>query len=212
MNRKQQENEDKIFSAIQDLKDSMFGMKQPYTRYCYIHSDEDGYVFSEEKAEVFLTLLCSFSPETRTYNPEWGAVMPLFFRVTLRLLAAICNSGDWIFVSFRKLAKTAMKYSPNEKSVYERIVDSHREQIDRAFPSGSFWADYESFCTFMGFIDPEAFYQCVKNTLERFLDDQHLNVLDRDQMTDSVVARISRLSAAIERDLKRAEPQTEDEQ
>ncbi len=211
MNRKQRENEDKVFKAIQDLKDSIFGMRQPYIRYCYIHTDEDGLVFCDEKAEIFVTLLCSFCSGTRTYSEEWGAVMPLFFRVTARLLAAICNSGDWIFVSFRKLAKAAMKSSPEEESVYERIVDSHRAQIDQTFPSGVFWPDYESFRSFMGQMDPEDFYLCVKHTLEDFLDDQNLNVLDRDQLTDSVIARMSRLSAAIERDLRRAEPQMEDE-
>ena len=212
MNRKQQENEDKIFKAIQDLKDSMFGMKQPYIRYCYDRTDEDGLVFNGERAEDFVASLCEFCPQTRTYCSELEPVMPLFFRVTVKLLAAICNSGDWMFVSFRKLAKTALKGSPEEESVYERIASSHQHMIDKMFSEDDFWPDYDLLCDYMGRVDAEGFYLCVKHTLEKFLDDRRLNVLDRDQLTDSVVARISRLSAAFERDLKRIEDPWEDEQ
>lgn len=212
MNQKQAENEDKIFKAIQDLKDSMFGMKQPYIRYCYDHTDEDGLVFNKEKAEVFVENLCEFSTKTRTYRGELIPVMPLFFRVTVMLLAAICNSGDWVFVSFRKLAKAALKSSPEEESTYDRIVESHRSQINRMFSANIFWPDYELLRACLGQVDAEDFYLCVKHTLEAFVDDRRLNVLDRDQLTESVVARISRLSATVERDLKRAEDPWEDEQ
>ena len=211
MNRKQKENEEKLFKAVQDLKDSFFGLKQPYTRYCYDRTEENGLVFNWGKADAFAAVLFEFSPQTRVYGEDLEKAVRLFFRVTVRLLDAICHSGDWIFVSFRKLAETALKSSPEEESVYERIVKNHSTKIDDHFPDGSFWPEYEDFCTFMGQVDSERFYYCVKYTVEAFLDDRRLNVLDRDQLTESVITRISRLSAAIERDLLRTDAAWEDE-
>ncbi|MBR3704733.1 MAG: hypothetical protein IKM11_04545 [Oscillospiraceae bacterium] len=205
MNEKQRSNEEKIFKAIQDLKDSVFGLKQPYIRYCYTYTEEEGYRFCVPMADAFADELSMIAQHAPTYCDELSAVMPLFFRMIPRLLAAICASGDWIFVSFRKLAETALKDTPEEKSVLERIVESHRAVIDETFPNGEFWPDYEAFCGYMGRVDNEAFYRCAKNTVEKFLDERQLNVLDSDRATAGVVARISRLAAAIERDLSRRE-------
>ena len=210
MNQKQWENEEKVFKAIQDLKDSMFGMKQSYIPFCYTNDREDGYRFSEEKTKAFVEKLCGYAVGTRSYCSELERVIPLFFEVTTKLLAAICSSGDWVFVSYRKLADTAKKTCPEEKSVYERIVEDHRNKIDRMFSKDAFWPLYEEFAGYMGQVDGEGFYLCVKHTLEEFLDDHRLNCLDKDQLTESIVARISRLSASIERDLDRAEFPEED--
>ena len=203
MNQRQRENEDRIFHAIQDLKDSVFGLKQPYISFCYISSSEDGYLFSIEKAFSFADELSQYAKQTRTFSAELSDVMPLFFRTIVKLLAAICGSSDWTFVSFRKLAKTALKNTPEETSVLERIVESHRAVIDDMFTNNEFWPEYEAFRSYMGHIDGEAFYLCAKHAVEDFVDDHKLNVLDRDQLTDGVVARISRLAAAIDRDLER---------
>ena len=205
MNEKQRSNEEQIFKAIQDLKDSMFGLKQPYIRYCYIYSEEEGYRFSIRMADLFAEELSVVARRTPTYSEELSEVMGLFFRMIPRLLAAICASGDWVCVSFRKLAETALKDTPEEKSVLERIVDSHREAIDETFPDGSFWPVYDAFCGYMGCVDNDAFYRCAKNSVEGFLDERHLNVLDSDRATAGVVARISRLAASIDRDLLRRE-------
>ena len=205
MNEKQRENEALIFKAIQDLKDSVFGLKQSYVRYCYTYSEEDGRRFSVPKADAFAQELSTIAQQTPTYCGELAEVMPLFFRVIPRLLTAICGSGDWIFASFRKLAEAALKETPEEKSILECIVDDHRAEIDAAFPNGEFWPDYETFCGYMGRVDNESFYRCAKLTVEAFLDERCLNVLDRDQATAGVVARISRLAAAIDRDLSRWE-------
>lgn len=210
MNQKQFENEDKIFQAIQDLKDSIFGLKQPYIRYCYEYTEEDGYVFSRERTGVFAHRLTMCARETRTYSEELSAAIPLFFEMCAMLLAAICGKGDWIFVSFRKIAKAALKSSPEEESVLERIVKNSQEDIDDMFPDGAFWVLYEEFRPYMGQVDAEGFYLCVKHALEDFLDEHHLNALDKDKATESMVARINRLSAAIERDLSRSEFSGED--
>lgn len=210
MDLKQRENEDKIFAAVQDLKDSIFGMKQPYTPFCYDITEEDGLVFNDGRAAAFAAELSAFARSTRTYSEALAPAVPIFFLVTLRLLAAICSSGDWVFVSFRKLAKTVGKDSPEEESVYERIVDSHRPHIDRLFPDGRFWPDYDIFRHSMDHADSEDLFLCIKHTLEAFLDDRHLNALDHDPMTENISARISRLSAAVERDLRRAKFHGED--
>lgn len=205
MNQRQRENEEKIFKAVQDLKDSVFGLKQPYISYCYTYSQEDGYRFVPAKAEYFAAELSRCAAGTRTYSEELSEVMPLFFRTVVRLLAAICGSGDWVFVSFRKLAKTALKSDPTEESVLERIVESHRAAINKMFWEEEFWPEYEAFNAYMGRVDAENFYLCAKHAVEDFVDEQRLNVLDRDRMTEGVVARISRLAAAIDRDLERPE-------
>ena len=211
MNQKQWENEEKVFKAIQDLKDSIFGLKQSYIPFCYTNDREDGYRFSEEKTKVFVQKLSECAVETRPYSPELERVIPLFFEVTTKLLAAICSSGDWVFVSFRKLADTAKKSCPEENSVYERIVADHKYKIDRMFDKEAFWPLYEEFMGYMGHVDGERFYLCVKQTVECFLDDHRLNCLDKEQLTESIVARISRLCASIERDLDRAEFPEEEE-
>lgn len=203
MNQRQIENEEKIFKAIQDLKDSVFGLRQPYISFCYTWSEEEGYCFSPARAEYFAAELSRCAAGTRRYCEELEPVVPLFFRSILRLLSAICGSGDWIFVSFRKLAETALKNTPEERSVLERIVDDHRKIIDRCFPLGEFWEDYEAFCGYMGRVDGEAFYHTVKQGVEAFIDEKGLNILDSDRLTDGVVARISRLAASIDRDLDR---------
>lgn len=109
MNEKQRNNEEQIFKAIQDLKDSVFGLKQPYIRYCYTYSEEEGYRFCATMADAFADELSAAARRVPSYREELADVMPLFFRMIPRLLAAICASGDWIFVSFRKLADTALK-------------------------------------------------------------------------------------------------------
>lgn len=210
MNLRQRQNEDRIFKAIQDLKDSIFGLRQSYIPFCYTNDQEDGYRFSEEKTALFVAELSEYAGRTRTYSDELKEAMPLFFEVSLKLLAAICSSGDWVFVSFRKLANAAMKDSSEEESTFERIVASHRAPIERMFPTDSFWLPYEKFCGYMGRVNAENFSLCVKHTVEDFLDDHCLNCLDKDQLTESIVARISRLSASIERDLDRAEFPEED--
>ena len=210
MNQKQYKNEEKIFHAIQELKDSIFGLRQPYIRYCFSNTEEEGYVFQEEKACEFARQLGKCARSTRTYCEELEPVIELFFRVTLRLLAAICSSGDWVFVSFRKIAKTALKDTPDEESTLERIVRREKKHIDRMFAEEEFYPEYEEFCSYMGRVDAEGFYLCVKHGVENFLDDNHLNALDRDRVTDSVVAKISRLSASVERDLLRADWEDEE--
>ena len=205
MNEKQRTNEEQIFKAIQDLKDSVFGLKQPYIRYCYTYSEEEGYQFSIPMADAFAEELSDIARQMPTYCEELSEVMDLFFRMIPRLLAAICASGDWIFASFRKLAETALKDSPEEESVLERIVNGHRDVIDETFPDGSFWPVYDAFCSYMGRVDNDAFYRCAKNGVEGFLDERRLNVLDSDRATAGVVARISRLAASIDRDLSRRE-------
>lgn len=212
MNQRQRENEEKIFKAIQDLKDSVFGLRQPYISYCYNYSEEDGYRFVPARAEYFAAELTRCAMGTRTYGEELSEVMPLFFRTILRLLAAICGSGDWVFVSFRKLAEAALKDDPEDQSVLERIVDSHRAAIARMFFEEDFYPEYEAFRGYMGRVDGEAFYLCVKHAVEDFVDEQRLNVLDHDQLTGTVVARISRLAATIDRDLDRPEVPGENDQ
>ena len=203
MNTKQQANEEKIFKAIRDFKDSVFGLRQSYTTFCYTRSDEDGEVFSMDKMTVFAFELYVYSRQTKEYTDELEKILASYFRMVLMLLHAICSSGDWIFVSMRKLAEAALKSSTEDESTLDRIVSSHRSRIDRAFPDGAFWQEYELFCCDMGRVDNEAFYLSVKHALEKFLDEHRLNVLDRDSSTDAVVARLSRLAASVERDLAR---------
>lgn len=203
MNAKQKANEDKIFKAIRDFKDSVFGLRQSYMPFCYTRSGEDGDVFSMEKMTAFARELTGYAKQTKEYTDELEGVLSGYFPTVLMLLHAICSSGDWMFVSMRKLAEAALKSSVEDESTLDRIVSSYRSRIDRAFPCGEFWQEYEAFCRDMGRVDNEAFYLSVKHALEAFLDEHRLNVLDRDSSTDAIVARLSRLAASVERDLAR---------
>lgn len=204
MDPMQQKHEDEIFQAIQDLKDSIFGLKQPYTPYCYEDIPGQGYVFSPAKTGEFVGQLCALAREVRSYREELEPVLPLFFSMTVRLLSAICGSGDWVFVSFRKIAKTALKSEPDEESTLDRIVSSHRHLLDLHFPEGEFWADFDVFSHYMGRVDPDSFYMCVKHTVERYLDCRRLNPLDSPRTTQAITTRIHRLSAAIEQELRQS--------
>ena len=203
MNAKQQANEDKIFKAIRELKDSVFGLKQSYTPFCYTRTGEEGETFSMEKMEAFSAELTAFGKQAAEYTDELELLLPAFFRAVLMLLDAICSSSDWVFVSIRKLAETALKNSAEEESTLDRIVKSYRGKISVMFPEGEFWTAYEQVSRDMGRVDNESFYRSVKHALEAFLDEHRLNVLDRDSSTDAVVARMYRLAASVERDLAR---------
>lgn len=207
MENNQAANEKKIFDAIQELKDCIFGLKQTYTDFCYEHTVKDGcssYMMSTEKLNDFANELSETAKAVRYYNESFDPILPVFFKVTIMFLTAACNPSDWLFVSIRKIGGTVFKTDPDEKSTFDIMVETATPTINDYFTDGLFWKDYELFNASLGGVDLSDFEQCVKRTIERFIDEHELNALGDDVATQNFVARINRTAVTIARDLRRS--------
>lgn len=203
MNKTQKENEEKLFKAIQDLKDSIFGLKQPYIPLCYDISPERGYEFNSRKMRALVDELTETSKTVRSYQAEFAPILPLFFELCFKFLAAVCNPSDWIFVSIRKIANTLYRHAPGADSTFDRMLRNNRNTIDNLFAQDEFWPLYEDFSARIDELDFQGFSQCVKHTVETYIDNHHLNTLDHDQATQSIITRLNRVSSTIQRDVSR---------
>lgn len=199
------ENERKIFDAIQDLKDSIFGLKQSYTSFCYDHFNSDGYStydLSQEKMLLFIEKLCDTARNVKYYHEDYDAVLPSFFAMTILFLTAACNPSDWLFVSIKKIGSTVYK-SGSEKSVFDIMVEDSTGTINGRYEDDCFWVEYRKFNKSIENVDLTDFEQCVKRTLERFIDDNNLNTLNDPLATNNIIARLNRTSSFINRELQR---------
>lgn len=203
MNEKQRENEKKIFDAIQDLKDSIFGLKQSYIPFCFDYSTESGYLLNTEKLNVFSQELAKLARTTKTYDDNFEPVIPLFFIVCIKFLTASCNPSDWLFLSIRKIAKTNDGTEDYPISTFDIMIKNSSVFLKGYYQDGIFWNEYDEFKTLMLEVDKDNFYQCIKNTIETFIDENNLNSLNDDKTTQSLLSKINRTSSVIARELQR---------
>ena len=203
MNDKQIENEKKIFDAIQELKDSIFGLNQSYADFCYQYSAEYGYTLDQLKIESFAQALSETAMQVKYYEGAFEPVLPVFFRMSIMFLAAACNPSDWLFVSIRKLGNTVYKANTEEKSIFDIMVEDSSKYLDEYFEGNVFWEIYKQFSDLISNVDLTNFGQCVKRALERFIDDNNLNTLNDDAATQNIVSRMRRTSVMIARDIQR---------
>lgn len=203
MNDKLIENEKKIFDAIQELKDSIFGLNQSYADFCYQYSAEYGYTLDQSKLESFAQSLSETAKQVKHYEGAFEPVLPLFFRMSIMFLAAACNPSDWLFVSIRKLGNTVYKANTEEKSVFDIMVEDSSKYLDEYFEDNIFRTTYEQFSDAISNVDMTNFGQCTKRALERFIDDNNLNTLNDDVATQNIISRMQRTSVMIARDIQR---------
>lgn len=196
-------NEKKIFDAIQGLKDSIFGLNQPYTDFCYSHSLEEGYTLDLSKLSEFSTSLANTAKQVKYYDATFEPVLPLFFKMAVMFLAAACNPDDWLFVSLRKLGDTVYKTNASEQSVFDIMVENDSKYLNEYYQDKAFQAIYNQFSEEIAFLDMTNFAQCVKQAIERFIDENELNTLNDDIATRNIILRIQRSSEMITRDMLR---------
>lgn len=193
----------KIFDAIQELKDSIFGLNQSYADFCYNYSFENGYYLDQSKLIAFSTSLANTAKQVKYYDSVYAKVLPLFFKMAVMFLAAACNPSDWLFVSIRKLGTAVYKTSAEEQSIFDIMVEDSSAFLDEYFSDKSFQEVYNQFSKEITTIDMDNFGQCVKRAIERFIDENELNTLNDDVATQNIISRMARTSAIITRDLQR---------
>ena len=203
MNETRISNEQKIFSAIQELKDSIFGLKQSYTEFCYDYSEETGLFLDPEKTNDFANNLLETSKPVRYYDSDFEEIFPLFIKMSVIFLDATCNPSDWLFVSIRKIGKTIYEEDPQQKSTFEIMVNNAKEAINSHHDSKQFWDTYELFQSKSSLINMRNFGQYVKLSVERFIDDNGLNYLDDTKATEMLISRINRTSSIIAKEVQR---------
>ena len=136
------------------------------------------------------------------YHEDYDTALPSFFAMTILFLAAACNPSDWVFVSIKKIGSAVYK-SGSEKSVFDIMVEDSTAYINSCYEDNRFWVEYNQFSKSIEDVDLTDFEQCVKRTLERFIDDNNLNTLNDPLATDNIIARLNRTSSFISRELQR---------
>lgn len=201
------ENEHKVFEAIQSLKDSVFGLKQSFSEYCFDFSNTREYTFNETKMYSFIDELAKLAQSTRAYSSSFERFIPLFLEMSLRFLAAACNPSDWQFRSIKKLAGTVYRESSDYKSTFDFMVEDTQKYLDAYWACGQFGKVYSEYSAIILDFDYDAcvsFETCVKQTLERFIDSHNLNSLSSDFDTQTIIARITRTANLIQADLEKS--------
>lgn len=200
----QKENEQKIFDAIQNLKDNIFGATQSYTEFCYLsENSEKGYTLrlDDNKLQDFAKELSDTAKNVEEYTSDYSKVLPVFFRMAVMFLTAACNPDDWIFLSIRKLGRTVYKKDVSEQSVFDIMVQDSSHYIKEYFPEGTFNVEYTLFNDSIVGVDLTNFELCVKHALEHFIDNHKLNSLDDYAYTKRILAQINRSASLIRHDI-----------
>ena len=181
-------NEEKIFDVIQDLKDSIFGLKNSYVKYCY--SETDGSLFwDNKKSEKFIKELLEHAKMTSTYNAQFEGLIVLAFELILKFILHACNFEEQQFVSLRKIIKTTQKESKEDQSIFEIMVEQQKGYFDMVY-----FDKLQLFSDQIIEVNFDDFYKSCKHAIEAFIDSHNLNSIKNDKVTSELVLRISRLS------------------
>lgn len=197
MTKKQYENEQRILKAIQQLKDSLFGMDMSYIDYCYYRGEDVCYL-DNEKLESFASELFLNAKNTAMYRPEFESILPSFYKLVIKYIDKACPISDRRFVSIRKIAEVVNKPSADYRCPFDIMIDDLKEMFDLIFLS-----EYSEFSRKIVGIDHESFYRCVKGSVEAFIDSHNLNCLSNDLLTDQTVVKINQLAGRIRVDQRR---------
>lgn len=188
----QKKNEERIFCAIQKLKDSVFGMNSSYVNYCYSYKD-GFYHMDNEKMNYFILELVDLAKTTQTYQDEFEQRIYDILFLGIKYIEMFCPFDDQNFAGLRKIAESAYKTSLDYKSTFDILINDQKEQLDLAFLN-----KYEDFTSNIIKVDFQKFYKCIKHSLEAFIDKNNLNCLYAEELTNKVVFKIERLSQTIQ--------------
>ena len=189
-------NEEKIFDSIQELKDSIFGLKNSYVNYCYSESNTSLY-WDNKKSEDFIQELLGFAKNNDIFEKNFEELIVMAFELSLKFILYACNFEEQRFVSLRKIIYTMKKSNNEEQSVFEIMVENQKEYFDFAYLE-----ECETFCQKIIEVDFDAIYKCCKHAIESFIDTKHLNSISNEKATADIVLRINRLSNIITTEMR----------
>lgn len=190
-------NEENIFDAIQDLKDSIFGLKNSYVQYCYSQSDT-GLAWDDDKSNLFIKELLKSATNTKTYKEEFNELVSMVFEIAIEYIRYACNFEEQLFVSLRKIIKTTEKYTCDELSTFEIMIDRQKQYFDLIYLEKC-----KEFSVKMIEVEFDDFYKCCKNAIEQFIDEKNLNTIYNDRATREIVSRVNRVSNIVAGDIRK---------
>lgn len=182
------ENEKKLLKAIQQFKDTAFGLESRYTSYCYEYIGGVRQL-NEEKVEAFITELEELAKRSSFYTDALTSLIDKFLRVVIRYMDCTFAPYEYKFVSIRKIADTVYKQSLTQVSTFDILITDQKQKMDPYY-----YSLYENFTKDIVDADQSAFFRCIKTSLDAFVDEHQLNCLHDDQETAELVARINQYS------------------
>lgn len=180
--------EKKIFDAIQQLKDAVFGMESSYAQYCYSMS-ERRWKFDPEKANQFISELIGYAVEDPRYAGELEPLIRDFLIIVLEYLDCTFASNEYKFCSIRKIAYATWKETAENVSTFDVLITDVEKDL-----SADCFQIYKKFTNAIVTVDQDAFYICIKHALEKFVDENGLSCIDDEDAVDQMVARIRQLA------------------
>lgn len=203
-----EKNKERLFNAIQNLKDCAFGMQASYVPLCYSH-DADDLVWDEQKKENFIRDLICFASNKHNYTPDLERPIYLFFDITLKFIAAACRFSEQAFVSLRKIAKVAYKPEPEKKCTFEYLIEAEKVNIDKKFNESTYWSNYDEFITYLIRIDNDLLFSCIKYALEEFVDNRELSAFSDTVAINNMITRVNRTASIILAEMRKRESSLE---
>ena len=125
------ENEKKLLKAIQQFKDTAFGLESRYTPYCYEYIDGVRRL-NEEKVETFITELEELAKRSSFYTDALTSLIDKFLRVVIRYMDCTFAPYEYKFVSIRKIADTVYKQSLAQVSTFDILITDQKHKIDNS--------------------------------------------------------------------------------
>lgn len=187
------ENESAIHNAIQDLKDSIFGLKQPFSVMGIISDTEHGPTIDSEKLSPFISELENIAKTLPDHDDGIERVLKQFWIVAIKFLIVSCREEDWNFQSIKKLAGAVEKADVETDSVFDILISDARHDLSMAYPGDEeFWALYREFSLGIIDCDTNKFLLLNKHTLERYIDNHLLNTLESPEATNQIISQIER--------------------
>lgn len=198
-----QKNKERLFNAIQNLKDCAFGANTSYMPFCYSYSNGE-YSWDDKKLDEFVDALVKYASNCVYYRPDFERALYLFYSLTIKFISASCNSDEQTFVSLRKIAKVTEK-EPGIKCTYEYLIEEQRAYIDRHFNSEEYWSNYREFIGLLELTNYDDFLGTINYSLQKFIDEHELSLFADTAVINSMIMRINRTSSQITGEFRRRE-------
>ena len=192
-----QKQEKQIFDAIQLLKDAVFGMESSYAPYCYFSTAQVRKLDVDKMRQFIEELLLLASQDSR-YSSDLESLIKDFLLITLNYLDCTFASNEYKFSSIRKIAYATWKQAENQTSTFDILITDVEKNI-----SSECFDLYKQFTKQIITVDQDAFYICVKHSLEKFVDNHGLNCIGDEDAVDQMTSRIRQLAFRINVDSKR---------
>lgn len=196
------ENEKKLLKAIQQFKDTAFGLESKYTPYCYEYIDGLRQL-NGEKVDAFIAELEGLAKGNSLYTDALMDLIDKFLRIVIRYMDCTFAPNEYKFVSIRKLADTIYKQSATQNSTFDILITDQRNKLDPYH-----YSLYEDFTKNIVSVDQTAFYRCIKTALDAFVDGHQLNCLHDDKKTADLIARINQYSHKLTTPLRESSVRT----